>query len=78
MVNLYFRASNGKDRLITTCDDDKVMQYIRLFINNCNIKNRENGSKEFVSYYTRVWTDEDGTTWYDVGSHTEFFYTKGV
>ena len=26
----------------------------------------------YVSYYTRVWT-VDGVTWFDVGSHTEFF-----
>ena len=26
----------------------------------------------FTSYYTRVWF-ADGYTWYDVGSHTEFF-----
>jgi hypothetical protein len=26
----------------------------------------------FTSYYTRIWF-KDGYTWYDVGSHTEFF-----
>lgn len=76
MVELYFRPSQGDDRLITTCDESNVMQYIHTFINDCNTKNRENGLKEFKSYYTRSWSDSDGITWYDVGSHTEFFYTK--
>lgn len=26
----------------------------------------------FTSYYTRIWF-KDGYTWYDVGSHIEFF-----
>lgn len=26
--------------------------------------------------YWRSWIEEDGRTMYDVGSHTEFFYTK--
>ena len=28
----------------------------------------------FISYYSRIWFDEDeNTVWIDVGSHTEFF-----
>lgn len=30
----------------------------------------------FTSYYTRIWF-KDGYTWYDVGSHTEFFLVDG-
>ena len=26
--------------------------------------------------YVREWDDEDGKHWYDVGSHSEFFYTE--
>lgn len=78
MVNLYFNDSNGNDRLITVCDEKLVMQYIHNFINECNRKNAEKGAKTFKSYYTRTWTDPDGKTWYDVGSHTEFFWTKEV
>ena len=76
MVELYFRPSMGDDRLITTCDESNVMKYIHSYINSCNAKNREKGCKEFKSYYTRSWSDSDGITWYDVGSHSEFFYTK--
>ena len=77
MVDLYFRPSIGDDRKIAICKDGSdIIHAINIFINKCNDKNRENGLKEFKSYYIRSWTEEDGTTWYDVGSHSEFFYTK--
>ena len=32
------------------------------------------GTPRFKSYYIRTWSEND-KTWYDVGSHSEFFYT---
>lgn len=32
----------------------------------------------YISYYTRTYTNPVGETVYDVGSHTEFFYSKEV
>ena len=41
---------------------DQVREIITEFLEDHN----------YVSYYTRMWTI-DGVTWFDVGSHTEFF-----
>ena len=63
-MNLYFRDSNNNKRLIAsnikTTED--VFEYIQAFLDEHNFK----------SYYTRTWY-ANGYTWYDVGSHTEFF-----
>lgn len=41
---------------------DEVYEIIKKFLDDHN----------YVSYYTRRWVI-DGVTWFDVGSHTEFF-----
>ena len=63
-MNLYFRDSHGKKRLIASDlrFKEEVWEHIQKFLNDHNFK----------SYYTRMWY-VDGYTWYDVGSHTEFF-----
>ena len=64
-MNLYFRDSHGNKRLLASNINNKegVWEYIQAFLDEHNFK----------SYYTRVWY-KDGYTWYDVGSHTEFFF----
>lgn len=32
----------------------------------------------YTSYYTRTYTNPKGETVYDVGSYTEFFYSKEI
>ena len=63
-MNLYFRDSHGKKRLIASDLQlkEEVWKHIQKFLDDHNFK----------SYYTRMWYT-DGYTWYDVGSHTEFF-----
>lgn len=63
-MNLYFRDSYGKKRLIASDlqSKEEVWKHIQKFLDDHNFK----------SYYTRMWY-ADGYTWYDVGSHTEFF-----
>ena len=63
-MNLYFRDSHGKRRLIAqdVPTKENIWKHIKRFLDDHNFK----------SYYTRVWY-EDGFTWYDVGSHTEYF-----
>lgn len=73
-MKLYFENTYGNARQIATCKNEtEVIQNIHKFINMCN-ENKPK-SKQFKSFYTRTWT-ENGKTWYDVGSHTEFFYTE--
>lgn len=77
MANLYFENSNGNRRIIANCHTEKeVIQTIYAFIDTCN-KNKPK-DKKFKSYYTREWVEKNEKTgemetWYDVGSHTEFF-----
>ena len=37
------------------------------------MRNKFLDDHNYKSYYTRMWNDEHGNTWYDVGSYTEFF-----
>lgn len=67
-MKLYFRSSNGKERVIAEpLNVEEVSKEIKKFIDDHNFK----------SYYTRV-LEEDGRLKFDVGSHTEFFYLKGM
>lgn len=63
-MKVYFENSNGKRRIIgeNVSTYQEIMKIIQDFLNEHNYK----------SYYTRIWR-EDGWTWFDVGSHTEFF-----
>lgn len=61
--NVYFQHSDGKFSLLR---ENIAEKYVHLVINHFLAEHN------FTSYYTRSWT-KDGVTWYDVGSHTEFF-----
>lgn len=63
-MNLYFKDSHGDKRLIAPNLqlEKEIWAHIQKFLDDHNYK----------SYYTRMWYN-DGYTWYDVGSHTEFF-----
>lgn len=63
-MNLYFRDSHGNKRLIASHLqlEKEVWKHIKGFLDEHNFK----------SYYTRTWY-ANGYTWYDVGSHTEYF-----
>lgn len=63
-MNLYFRDSYGRKRLLASNLNSKedIWKHIQGFLDEHNFK----------SYYTRVWY-ANGYTWYDVGSHTEYF-----
>ena len=72
-MKLYFENSNGISRQIAEVkNEQEVYQEIKKFIDNANKGKPKN--KQFKSYYTRTWTEND-KTWYDVGSHTEFFWS---
>ena len=69
MNKLYFRGSNGNQRVIAECN---TLEQVNVAINRFIAKANENKKKPFVRYYTRMWV-EDNQTWFDVGSHTEYF-----
>lgn len=66
---VYF--DNGRDeipRIIGTANSqDKVWKVIIAFLNEHN----------YTAPYVREW-EENNKHWYDVGSHTEFFFSEGV
>lgn len=63
LKNVYFQRSNGEFIILAdSIEQEDVSLVIHEFLNRHNYK----------SYYTRSWT-KNGVTWYDVGSHTEFF-----
>ena len=71
MARLWFQNSLGKKRQIADCDTrQEVLECIRMFINQANVGKAKD--KQFKSYYTREWS-ENGRTWFDVGSWSEFF-----
>lgn len=61
--NLYFVNRFGHRELGTHLTEQEAAKKRNKFLDDHNYK----------SYYTRMWKDEQGNTWYDVGSHTEFF-----
>ena len=70
-MTLWFKNSMGIERQIAYCKNNAdVFRSIHEFIKQAN----EGREHPFISYYTRSWTEGD-RTWYDVGSHTEFFFT---
>ncbi len=71
-MKLYFENGEGVSREIATCNTETdVIKEIHKFINEHNKSKSKNN--QFKSYYTRTWT-ENGKTWYDVGSWSEFFW----
>ena len=68
MLKLYFKNSQGKERLIAECETTKdVSREIHKFLDDHNYK----------SYYSRSWGDEEKVM-IDVGSYSEFFILRDV
>lgn len=64
-MKLYFKNSLGQRRIIAEPQTEQdAFKEIYKFLDDRNYK----------SYYTRTWTNDNGEKVYDVGSHTEFFY----
>lgn len=68
MKNLYFERSDGEVREIKkNIPEEQVIAEIYTAVAKMNPK--------YNIYYVRHW-NENGKTWYDVGSHVEFFFTE--
>ena len=73
-MTLWFENRFGEARQIAHCENkEEVYRSINDFIKQANAA-KPKDSTPFKSYYVRSW-EQDGKTWYDVGSHTEFFFT---
>ena len=67
---LYFQNSKHERRPIGMVESvSEAMKEIKKFLKQY---------PNFTSYYTRVWYhSDDNETWFDVGSHIEFFVASG-
>lgn len=67
--NLYFINSRGVPRLLgANVSEGDAWELIKKFLE---------AYPHFKHYYTRTWTTNHNGykgTWFDVGSHTEFFF----
>lgn len=64
-MNLMFlRADNTIENIAKNVKEEEIANIIKAFITKKN--------PNFKSYYIRKWYS-NGTWYYDVGSHTEFF-----
>ena len=76
-MTLWFENRFGEAKQIAHCENkDDVYRSIDDFIKQANAR-KPKGSVPFKSYYIRTW-EQGGKTWYDVGSHVEFFYTTEI
>lgn len=67
-MKLYFRDSHRESRVIAELTDDAAWDgVLKEIADFC-------ADKKYEIPYIRLW-NRDGETWFDVGSHTEFFYT---
>ena len=69
MKNLYFINSLGVPRLLgANVNEEQAWELIKKFLE---------AHPHFHRYYTRTWESDRNRykgTWFDVGSHTEFFF----
>ena len=67
---LYFQDNYGTDRFVTAITNkEDIIPTIQQYAHSLNPK--------FKIFYIRSWKEND-KTWYDVGSHSEFFFTQEV
>lgn len=69
MKKLYFKNSRGA--YIYICDVGPNDSYYKLAHEDLAVR-----APHFKSYYTREWTDDNGTIWLDVGDHCCFYVIK--
>ena len=69
MKKLYFRHSDGSDEYIRDVGDKDL--YVSMALEDLYQRN-----PKYQSYYQRVWTDNNGWIWIDVGSWSEFYIVK--
>ena len=69
MKGLYFQHSDGSIEYIKKLFDNE--NYLNAVLDDLKKRN-----PKFKSYYQRVWTNDKGWTYIDVGSHTEFYVLK--
>ena len=65
-MNLIFKNSNGRERVVATVDSEE--QALKIICDFCDEKN-------LVIHYIRSWRYGNGKK-FDYGSHDEFFYLE--
>ena len=65
MKYLNFLHSDKHLTLIGEFEESQIPSAISQYVHSVNPR--------FTIYYVRVWKDQNGVEWRDVGSHSEFF-----
>lgn len=65
MKYLYFLHSNKHLTLVGEFNESQIPNAVSQYVHSVN--------PCFKIYYVRVWKDQNGIEWRDVGSHSEFF-----
>ena len=65
-MGLYFQHSDGSFSFVCDLKEDDLPVSKAL-------EDLYERNPKFQSYYQRVWKDDNGAVWIDVGSHTEFY-----
>ena len=67
-MKMYFQHSDGSQEYVCDTNDQCYM---------CDVlKDLHIRSPNYKTYYQRVWTDENGWIWVDVGSWSEYYLVK--
>lgn len=69
MRKLYFQHSDGSFSYVCDISNDDL-------IVSKALEDLYKRNPNYQSYYQRTWTDENGWTWIDVGSWSQFYIIK--
>lgn len=69
-MKLYFQHSDGSESFVCETEEGR---YVSDALEDLHKRN-----PNYKSYYQRIWMDDNGWVWIDVGSHTEFWIVKEV
>lgn len=67
-MKLYFQHSDGNLEHIGDVGNNA---YVQAALDDLHRRN-----PDYKSYYQRIWQDDNGWFWIDVGSHSEFYIVK--
>jgi len=71
-LKLYFQHSDGSHEFIRELSDNRD----QLGAVSDVLEDLHKRNPKYKSYYQRTWKDDNGWTWIDVGSYTEFYIVK--
>lgn len=69
-MKLYFQHSDGSESFVCETEEGR---YVSDALEDLQVR-----APHFKSYYQRIWMDDNGWVWIDVGDHVCFYIVKEV